>query len=389
MTPVHPVVTTAAKLISDARRVLCLTHANPDGDGLSAILALRAALRKLGKEVIVAAADPVPASLGFLPGAAAVSTSLSGSDSLGLQLPVGERAVSVSHKLEDGVLTIFVTAGGGRQFRFDELQPAAGGADFDLIITADVPELARLGRLFEANPSLFYERPVINIDHHADNAGFGTVNLVDVTAASSTELVARLFAALPGGMDLADEDTATLLLTGIITDTGSFQNSNTTPRSLDLAAELIERGARQQEIIHHVFKTKPLSQLKLWGRVLEKIQFDPEHRLVWSEITAEDLQATGATDEEAGGIIDELMTNAPGAEIALLLKQNHVGTRGSIRTTTPAVNAIEIAAPFGGGGHTRAAGFVVRGQSVEDCRAEVLAAVKKYQAERLNLIAAE
>ena len=145
-------------------------------------------------------------------------------------------------------------------------------------------------------------------------------------------------------IDLIDEDIATLLLTGIVTDTGSFQNANTTPRSFEKASELIAYGARQQEIIKYVYKTKQLSQLKLWGRLLSKIQTDKKHRIVWSVVSQQDFKDTGSSAEETGDIIDELMTNAPGAEFVLLLKEKSDGQISvSIRTTSPAIDASAIA----------------------------------------------
>ena len=103
----------------------------------------------------------------------------------------------------------------------------------------------------------------------------------------------EFFMAFIGGfINLIDEDIATLLLTGIITDTGSFQNANTTPKSFAVAAQLISYGARQQEIIQHIYKTKQLSQLKLWGRILSKIQTDDSHKIVWSVVTQQDFRDT-------------------------------------------------------------------------------------------------
>lgn len=245
-----------------------------------------------------------------------------------------------------------------------------------------------LGRLFEINPGLFYEVPVVNIDHHASNTGFGRVNIIDVTAASTTEILFRIIRELEveSGQTIVSADIATLLLTGLITDTGSFQHSNTTPRSLEVAAELIECGARQQEIINHIFKTKQLATLKLWGRVLSKIEYDEEHRFVWSALTKNDLAECGGTDADVGDVIDEVMTNAPGAEVVLLLKQNGIGVTGSLRTTSPSVSAMEIAGLFGGGGHLQASGFKIVGKTVEEVVSEVVQRVRAYQAQRLNIV---
>src|SRR5690606_9262659 len=111
------------------------------------------------------------------------------------------------------------------------------------------------------------------------------------------------------------------------------------------------------EIIQQIYKTKQLSQLKLWGRVLSKIQTDDAHRIVWSVVTQQDLKDTESSIDQTGDIIDELMTNAPGAEVVVLIKEKENGQIStSIRTTHPSVDASAIAEHFGGGGHTQAAG---------------------------------
>ncbi len=383
LTPLQQVV----NLLQRSEKLLLLTHAKADGDGLSSILALALVLKKLGKKTTLASADPAAPVYEFLPAIETVDTEIAGAGDLVLTLPLGDRtAADVSHRTEDGVLKIFVRSKGAPFVR-EDVSYQAGEADYDLIITCDTPELPQLGRLFEIQPDLFYETAVVNIDHHASNTGFGRVNLVDVTAASTTELITRIVQALESEANtkLMDADIATLLLTGLTTDTGSFQNANTTPRALEVAANLIEAGARQQEIIHQIFKTKQLTTLKLWGRVLSKIQSDPVYRIVWSTITEADLAETGADEEESMGIIDELLTNAPGAEVVLLLKQSGANISGSLRTTTPAISAIEIAEIFGGGGHPRAAGFKIKGKQVEATVETVIQKIAAYQAKRLDL----
>jgi bifunctional oligoribonuclease and PAP phosphatase NrnA len=383
-TPLQQIV----NLLKTSEKILILGHQNPDGDAVGSALALLLTLRKLGKSVLAAAADPVPAILEFLPALENMETAIAGASDLVISLPMKDRKdAEVFHKIEDGILKISVRPVGGKPFTSEEAEFAAGEADFDLIICTDVPDFPQLGKLFETNPNLFYETPLINIDHHASNTGYGQVNFVDTTAASSSELVLRLIKTLESeeNKKLLDEDIATLILTGIITDTGSFQNSNTTPRSFEVSADLVEAGGRQQEIIQHIYKTKQLSTLKLWGRVLAKIEFDEAHKIVWSSVSDQDLKETEASGAETDGLIDELMSNAPGAEVVLLLKQKDDLVSGSLRTTTPAVSATEIAGIFGGGGHHRAAGFKIPGV-LEQEQGEILTKIRKYQAERLDLV---
>jgi phosphoesterase RecJ-like protein len=179
------------------------------------------------------------------------------------------------------------------------------------------------------------------------------------------------------GRNLIDEDSATLLLTGLVTDTGSFQHSNTTPEAFEVAADLLDRGARQQEIIKHIYKTKSLATLKLWGRVLSKMV--SEGPLVYSTVTVQDLLDTGANSEDTGGIIDELMASTPGAEVVVLLKEKEPGfISGSMRAPGHLADVSAIAGELGGGGHKKAAGFRIKDRNMEDAIALVKQAVFGY-----------
>jgi phosphoesterase RecJ-like protein len=178
---------------------------------------------------------------------------------------------------------------------------------------------------------------------------------------------------------LLDEDIATALLTGIITDTGSFQNANTTPKSLTVAAQLVAAGARQQEIIRNIFKTKPLSTLKLWGKVLESVQEDLEHRFIWAKVKHDDFTETGATETETSGVIDELLKSAPNVDFALLLSERQEGLHGSLRAIAQGVDVSAIAKIFGGGGHEAAAAFQLPTSTLALHEQEILAKLRNYQ----------
>ena len=238
----------------------------------------------------------------------------------------------------------------------------------------DTAELKQLGEFFKQHAKIFNEIPSINIDHHPSNANFASINLVDTSVCSTTELLTQMFT--KWGIQM-DSDIATLLLAGIITDTGSFQNSNTTPEAFDIAADLIEKGARQQEIIKHVYKTKQLDTLKLWGRILSSIQVDELNKIIWATVSREDFAETGTKSEDIGDIIDDLISNAEEAEVALLLSEREDGNlHGSIRTTTDARNASNMAANFGGGGHVRAAGFNIENGSISADLPRILDVIK-------------
>lgn len=359
----------------------------PDGDSIGSAIALYLALKKLQKEVTVVCYDNVPDVLTFLPKTKIIGDKMSSSKDFVITLDSKAHIESIKTEQDGNKINIIITPAEG-SLKEEEINFNKGKAEYDLIITVDCAELTQLGDLYENNIELFHQIPVINIDHHVSNAHFGKINYIDIMASSTTELLFPILQELgkEEGVDLIDEDVATLLLTGIITDTGSFQNANTSPKSFAKAAQLISFGARQQEIIQHIYKTKQLSQLKLWGRVLTKIQTDEKYRMVWSVVSQQDFKDTESSEEQTGDIIDELMTNAPGAEIVFLMKEKEDGQVSvSMRTTTPSVDASYIAEQFGGGGHTQAAGFRVVAKTLRDAENEVIKKVQKYQKNRLNI----
>jgi len=375
-------------MVKRSKSILIMPSIPVDGDSLGSALALYLILKKIGKQATVVCADPVPEAFRFLPTTGIISSEFSAARDFIVTLDCKKAKIKdLKTKLEEDKVNIIITAKKG-QFTKEDVSFSHGPSRYDLIITVDTGDLEQLGRFYEDNTDLFFNIPIINIDHHASNSFFGKVNLVDVMGSATTEVMVPLVRDFEEefGQKLMDEDIATLLLAGIITDTGSFQNANTTPRSFAVSAQLIRFGARQQEIIQHVFKTKHLSTLRLWGRILTNIRVDKEHRFVWSTISKKDFQDTGSREDETGGIIDELLTNAPGTEVVLLLKEKKDGIiSGSIRTTTPAVDASAIAEMFGGGGHTQAAGFKIHSNDFAETAQSVIDGIKAFQAKRLNL----
>jgi phosphoesterase RecJ-like protein len=241
-----------------------------------------------------------------------------------------------------------------------------------------------LGPIYNQETELFYETPIVNIDHHAGNDHFGRVNWVELTATSTAEILVAMLESLSREKNLIDPDIATCLLTGITTDTGSFQNGNTTPKSFTVAAQLIAAGARQQEIVQNIFKTKPLSTLKLWGRVLSKIQEDTQDRFVWSSVTAQDMLQEGAEAEETSGVVDELLKTVPGVDFALLLSERKDGVHGSLRGIEKGINVADIAREFSGGGHEVAAAFYLPNTTLLQSETTIINKIKGIQNKRIQ-----
>lgn len=372
------------QLIKNSKKILILPSAPPDGDSIGSALALFHVLKKMGKEATVVCSDPVPDVLDFLPTTNVIDDQLATSNDFIVTLDCSKAKIdTIKTDVEDNKVNIIITPKQG-VLGEKEVSFNYGPSKYDLILTVDTGDLSQLGKLYENNAGLFTQLPVINIDHHVSNTQFGKINYVDIMASSTTEMLVSIIEDL--GDNLIDEDVATLLLAGIVTDTGSFQNANTSPKAFASAAHLLGYGARQQEIIQHVYKTKNLTMLKLWGRVLTKIQFDPLYRIVWSTISQQDFTQTNSNPDETGDIIDELMTNAPGADVVMLIKERGDGLIScSLRTTSQAIDASAIAEKFDGGGHVQAAGFKVKSTDLEGTEKKIIAAVREYQAVRLNI----
>ncbi len=370
--------------IRAAEKILILTHFNPDGDALGALLALYLILKKLDKDVTAVVPETVPATFSFMPNIGEVHNSYSGTKDFIITIDTRKTSVDrlgYKHIPEENKLNIVITPHSGT-FRREDVTFSYGSFKYDLIIVLDSSDLERLGPLYEGQNALFYETPVINIDHHAGNDFFGKINWVDLTATSTSEILVSLIESLAREKPLLDEDIATALLTGIITDTGSFQNANTTPKSLTVAAQLVAAGGRQQEIIRHVFKTKPLSTLKLWGKILESVRQDQELRFIWAKVSRVDLMETGATEDETSGVIDELLKSAPNIDFALLLAEREDILHGSLRAVASGVDVASIAKIFGGGGHEAAAAFQIPGATLLANEGEIIEKVREYQRKR-------
>jgi phosphoesterase RecJ-like protein len=296
-----------ADAIRAGDRFLLTTHENPDGDALGSLLATHQILEALGKDSVMFLAAkefPLPVEYRFLP------------------------LEEVFH------------------------EPPADIAD-RLVVFLDCGNIDRMPVDFLQNG----ENRVINIDHHHDNTRFGSVNLVDVDASCTAEIVYDLVGLLD--VQLTPE-IANALYVGLVTDTGKFMYENTDARSHRMAAGLIEAGVQVNEIYRRLYEHAPIEKLKLLARALQGITLSDGGRLAVTYISKEDYEATGASEALTEGIIDHLRT-IDGTLVAAVVRDQADGGRAarkvSMRSTDGQVDVSAIARVHGGGGHRRAAGF--------------------------------
>lgn len=356
-------------LLAKANQVLVTTHQQPDGDAIGSLLALKMVLEKIGKRVTAVCPSPLPAVFKFLPQIESIGQSIEGSPDILITIDttnlvvekLGYRPDPEHHQLHL-VITPKTGSINRRDLTVGRTTPAFGA-----IIVLDTPDIERLGDLYDRQANLFYETPIINLDHHASNEQFGTINWIDLVATSTAEVLVALIESLTAksqswstpNRPLLDSDVATCLLTGLITDTSSFQNINTTPKSLTVAAQLVAAGARQQEIVHHIYKTKPLSTLKLWGAVLAKIKDELEGGFIWTVATKADFDQAQAAESELAGLVDELLKTTQDRQFVVIFSQRGDRLHGSLRSINQNLDVGSLATALGGGGHPQAAAFEV------------------------------
>lgn len=380
-------ITTIKEIIREiegANNILLTAHHKLDPDSTGGILALYLILKKLGKKPVALCYEPVPKNLEFLPHISAIEhdKKLMQDFIITLFNPESEVNEIKYSTTAEGYINIIITPKRGTYAEKD-VSFTGMSNKFDLIIVVDSGDKKNMGRLYEENKQLFETTTVINIDHHASNDYFGDINLVDTQVSSASELVYYIIEHMDAG--LIDEDVATYLLLGIIADTGSFQHANTTPDSMKVAAELVRRGARQQDIIKNLYKTKKFSTLKLWGKALARLSVDSDARVLWSSLTYPELSSMQAKPEDTKGVIDELMSSAPDVDFIILFTEIAPGTVSvSVRTKSAEVNGVAIVKQFGGGGHVQACGFTKEGVQLDALMEDVIAKVRTYQQERLT-----
>ena len=308
--------------INKASNILITFKKTWNGDAVASALALFLFLKKMGKTVEVAAEKfSLDKLYSFLPDYAEIKHELSNLRKFIISLDITNTKVSqIKYKQEENKLNFIISPQDGF-FSPADITSGASGFKYDLIITVDTPDLETLGKIYDNDTEFFYQTPIINLDHNSNNEEYGQINFIELTAVSTSEIIFSLFESF--SRDLLDEDIATCLLTGMIAETKSFKTSNITPRSLLTASQLMTLGARREEIVNHLYRSKSLNVLKLWGRVLARLASGLDNKLVWSTLSAADFAKTNSTEKDLTDVIDELIISIPTAKVVAIIYENH------------------------------------------------------------------
>lgn len=371
-------------LIHKAERICCITSNQSAISGYCSLLALTQLLQKLGKNVTAIHPGAAIEQLNFLPEKPETKTALS----------TGEFVISISTKkndvehvkynIEDDHLDIIITPK-NTIFRPEDVTFKNPIPEFDLVITLDVNELDELDDLYTDHLELFTETTVINISSEPANTEFGRLNLIDVTASSEIEILIKLIqddSKLEAKLNPA---IATTLLTGIISTTGNFLESNTSFKSLTQAAWLQQKGANQSEIIDHLYKQKRLKTLKLWGQILFKLQLDPIHRISWSSLDRADFENFEAGISDVEHIGQEVLRYINQADIAVLTMCPNGHTIIQIRTNDRGIDFKTLQKIFGGEIVTGGLDIRLDGKTLADVEKPLLQRLVQLQNERLGI----
>lgn len=293
-----------AASIRRAQRIVIVTHERPDADALGSSLALAHALRKIGKDVRVLSYEYIPENLRFLPG-------------------------------------------------IETVAPANPGPETDLVVAVDAGEASQIGdRLY--NEILRHGLPLVVVDHHESNTGYGAVSAIFPQKAATAEVVLDLIQAL--GIPL-DPTIATCLMAGIVFDTRAFSIPDTSPETLEAVALLMRNGGSLYHVMAAYRGQHRSAALRLWGEALARLQV--QDGVGWTAISREMYRATGTRMEDTEGLANFIL-DASDVQISLVFREKPEG--GPIRVSgraRPGINLVPLARAFRGGGHKMAVGFDV------------------------------
>lgn len=320
------------ELLKKSATPLIILPSYPSRDSVATAFALSFFLKQTGKEVHLAGENITEDKevLAFIGEPDHLTPTITGARDFVLTFStVRNKILNVRTETGAEELRIFLTPENGaidpRDFSFI---PAK--FKFDLAIVVGSPDKEHLGKIYEENPDIFYELPIINIDNHSDNELFGQVNLVDITASSNAEIVADILE--KGALGTINEQVSECLLAGIISATESFQKKNTTPKALQTASHLMDRGADQQKIIRSLYKTQPLHLLKLWGRVMAQVKWNESLKLIWALVNIEDLVQSRAAATDLPRVLEKIRSNySSGSYFMILYPESATHVRGLIK----------------------------------------------------------
>lgn len=347
------------QLIDEARHILICLPKNSRVDNTTAALTLKFILEATNKSIEVVGDDFLASpNLKFLTGIDAIRPNLPSLKQLIISVSTKDTPLKeFSYHTETDQLNIFLEPERG-VFDTDDVSVNSAEYRFDLIFTIGVANFESLGEVFKQAPEFFYTMPIVNIDYRPNNDRYGQVNLINTKNVATSETVYDLISSLEHN-ELIDKPLATLLLTGLISETSGLRSGNLTPQVLEKISHLIRHQVNVAEINKQLFHTKSLNMLKLWGRVLARLKEAPNLKLVWSLIPQEDFIKSGASYNDLPQVIEELISSYAKAQLIMLLWESSDHSINGLLRTTQKHNALELVSSFSPHGSSHLTRFSV------------------------------
>ncbi len=298
--------------IKSAKNILLVTHDAPDGDALSSVCAMIELIEFLDKKYFAYCYDMPSYQFDFLPHIEKISNNK-------------------------------------KQFNFD---------DFDLIIALDCGSLSRTKLTDEIN-NRKKNQFIIEFDHHPKLDDYANLELKDPQAAATTEI---LYHFLKANKIKINKNIADCILTGILTDTANFLYPSTSQQTVEIASEMLAKGANLPQIMENIRRNKSLASMKIWGKAMSRLQINQKYNFAFTVLTLNEITSSGVTEGELEGIAG-FISNLHDVKGTLILREQTDNiVKGSLRTSHPQINVASLAEKLGGGGHAKASGFKIQGQ---------------------------
>ena len=335
--------------IKRSQHPLICVPSGANADHYATALGFSKLLKKLEKQPTIVAADGQPSTnLRFLSDQESIQSTLQNLRQFVIELDASKTPVDeLSYETKDDKLFVYLSPKKGF-WDAKDVRTSTSGYRYDLIICIGSPDYESCAHLYRDNPDFFFRTPVINIDHSPDNEHYGQINVVDLTASACGEVCYELIESM--ATDLLDEDMATAFLTGMIANTKSFRTANVTPKTLQTASKLMAKGAQREQIVQHLYRTRSIPTLRLWGRALARLKADEETKIVWTMLSQQDFMHAGCDEADLPDVIDELIATSPQADIAVLMYENAEHNICAIVRVERPLDAIALCAKFHGAG---------------------------------------